>query len=60
MDWHGEDPSTEEILKELKVTIRCIPLDGQSDPGTCQFTGQHSQQRVVFGKANELLKQLLC
>ncbi len=41
----------DEILKRLKVTIRCVPLDDQSRPGTCIFTGKQSQQIGVFAKA---------
>jgi prolyl-tRNA synthetase len=39
------------LLKELKVTIRCIPLEGAGEPGTCIFTGKPSTKRVVFAKA---------
>ena len=46
-----EDPDTDELLKKLKVTIRCIPLDGEAEPGKCLFTGRPSTRRVVFGKA---------
>ena len=49
--WHGEDPAIDEILKDLKVTIRCIPLNGETESGSCIFTGQPSNQRIVFGKA---------
>lgn len=44
-------PQTQEILKELKVTIRCVPLDSQSETGRCIFTGQPSSKRAVFAKA---------
>ncbi len=47
----AEGPSLDELLKELKVTIRCIPLDGNAEPGTCIFTGKPSQGRAVFAKA---------
>lgn len=40
-----------EILKELKVTARCIPLEGEQESGTCIFTGNASSQRIVFGKS---------
>ena len=46
-----EDEAVEEVLKELKVTIRCIPLDARKDPGKCIFTGKPSEQRAVFAKA---------
>ncbi|MDE0821623.1 MAG: proline--tRNA ligase [Opitutales bacterium] len=46
------DPATEERLqKDLKVSIRCIPEEREGGPGTCPFTGQPSEGRVVFAKA---------
>jgi prolyl-tRNA synthetase len=47
----SEDPAVEETLKNLKVTIRCIPVDGDDEPGKCIFTGQPSKKRAVFAKA---------
>ena len=46
-----EDPAVDEILKELKVTIRCIPLDYEKAAGKCIFTGGTSQAKAVFAKA---------
>ena len=46
-----ETPEVEEILKDLKVTIRCVPLDDNDEPGTCIFTGQPAAKRAVFAKA---------
>jgi prolyl-tRNA synthetase len=46
-----EGPAMNEKLKELKATIRCVPLDGQEEPGTCIFTGHPSHRRGVFAKA---------
>ncbi|MCH7990365.1 MAG: proline--tRNA ligase, partial [Planctomycetes bacterium] len=46
-----EDPAVEEVLKELKVTIRCIPLEGDGETGTCLFTGKPSSGRALFAKA---------
>lgn len=49
--WSG-DPAVEEMVqKELSVTIRCIPLEGKKEAGTCPFTGNSSPQRVLFGKS---------
>ena len=44
-------PEVDQICKDLKVTIRCIPLEGEKETGTCIFTGQQSQGRAVFAKA---------
>jgi prolyl-tRNA synthetase len=41
----------EEKLKALKVTIRCVPLAAEGEPGKCIFTGQPSTRRGVFAKA---------
>ena len=44
-------------LSRLKVTARCIPLEGDAEfddddgGGTCIFTGQPSQRRGLFAKA---------
>ena len=52
---YADDPSVQELLAKLKVTIRCIPQPGQpgsdSGPGKCIFTGQPSAGRAVFAKA---------
>ncbi len=39
------------LLGELKVTIRCIPIDDNNEPGTCFLTGEPSSRRAVFAKA---------
>jgi prolyl-tRNA synthetase len=49
--WDGT-AATEEKIKDLtKATIRCIPLDGVEEAGTCVFTGNPSSKRVLFAKA---------
>ena len=48
----GEDPSIEEMVKkDLNVTIRCIPLDGEVESGRCVITGAPSKRRVIYAKA---------
>lgn len=44
-------PEVDEILKKLKVSIRCIPLAGDDEPGQCLFTGQTVPRRAVLAKA---------
>ena len=34
-----ESPEVEQLLKDLKVTIRCVPLADNDEAGTCIFTG---------------------
>ena len=47
----SEEADTEEILKRLKVSLRCIPLEEAKEKGKCLFSGKPSSQRVVFAKA---------
>jgi prolyl-tRNA synthetase len=46
-----DSPAMDEKLKELKVTIRCVPIDAEEEPGRCIVTGQPSSRRGVFAKA---------
>ncbi len=48
--WAG-DAAAEEKLKDWRATVRCIPLGGADEPGTCIVTGKPSSRRVVFAKA---------
>ena len=49
----AEEPEVFELLKKLKVTVRCVPLDEAASPsaGTCIFTGKPSRGRAIFAKA---------
>lgn len=47
----ADDPESEKILADLKVTKRCIPLHGDDEDGVCIFTGRPSRKRVLFAKA---------
>jgi prolyl-tRNA synthetase len=49
--WAGGAAEEDMLQKELKVTVRCIPVDAPAEPGTCLFTGRPSERRVVFAKA---------
>jgi prolyl-tRNA synthetase len=42
---------TDAILKNLKVTIRCIPFQAEEIAGTCLFTGKPTNQRAIFAKS---------
>jgi len=48
-----EDPETDRLLADLKVTVRCLPLDKNlaDGEGKCIFTGKPSTQRVLLAKA---------
>ena len=48
--WDGTTETEEKIKEETKATIRCIPLDGDTTPGKCIYTGKPSKQRVIFAR----------
>lgn len=48
--WDGTTETEEHVKEETKATIRCIPLDGDTTPGTCIFTGKPSERRVIFAR----------
>ena len=49
--WCGDGACEETIKNDLKVTIRCIPFDGEEEEGTCICCGKPSSKRVIFAKA---------
>lgn len=49
--WDGTAATEDAIKEQTKATIRCIPIDGEKAAGSCVFTGNPSQQRVLFAKA---------
>jgi prolyl-tRNA synthetase len=49
--WDGTPETEKKVKDDTKATIRCIPLDGEAEPGTCIVTGRPSKQRVVFAQA---------
>lgn len=49
--FNGSRALEEKLKNELKVTVRCIPREGEAEPGTCIFTGEPSARRVIFAKA---------
>lgn len=49
--WDGTTETEDQIQKETKATIRCIPLKGNQEEGVCMVTGKPSKQRVIFAKA---------
>ncbi|MDA7932744.1 proline--tRNA ligase [Mariniblastus sp.] len=44
-------PETDAKLVPLKVTPRCAPVDQDSEPGVCIFTGKPTQTRGIFAKS---------
>jgi len=49
--WDGTAATEEEIKNLTKATIRCIPLNGVKEAGSCILTGNPSAKRVLFAKA---------
>ncbi len=49
--WCGATACEAKIKTDLKVTIRCIPFDGDDQTGRCICCGGSSRKRVVFAKA---------
>lgn len=50
--WDGTTETEKEIKEKTKATIRCIPLNMDSDTdGQCILTGKPSARRVLFAKA---------
>ncbi|MEI6766721.1 MAG: proline--tRNA ligase [Bacteroidota bacterium] len=49
--WDGTEETEQKIKDETKATIRCIPLGKSIEKGKCIYTGNPSEQRVVFARA---------
>jgi prolyl-tRNA synthetase len=49
--WCGNADCEEKIKDDLKVTIRCIPINAQEETGKCIYCGKESKKRVIFAKA---------
>jgi prolyl-tRNA synthetase len=47
----GDSEVEKQIKDELGVTVRCIPLDGDQEAGTCPFTGRTSPKRAIWAKS---------
>jgi prolyl-tRNA synthetase len=46
-----QDPKTEEMLKEFKLSIRCIPLEQSGTEGRCILTGRPATCDVIIAKS---------
>jgi prolyl-tRNA synthetase len=46
-----ESASSEESLKELGVSVRCLPYDQPASPGVCVLTGNPAKKQAIFAKA---------
>jgi len=48
--WCG-DESTEAVLKELNLTVRCLPLDQSGTTGPCILTGKPSTLDAIIARS---------
>ncbi|MDO5386391.1 MAG: proline--tRNA ligase [Pseudomonadota bacterium] len=48
--WSG-DANSEELLKAMKITIRCIPFDQSGSEGTCLLTGKPATMDVIYARS---------
>ena len=48
--WSG-DANSEELLKSMKITIRCIPFDQSGTEGTCLLTGKPATMDVIYARS---------
>ncbi len=48
--WCGDD-ATESLLKEMKITIRCIPFDQTNTQGVCLLTGKPATMDVIYARS---------
>ena len=49
--WDGSTETELKVKEETKATIRCLPLEGDKEEGTCIVTGKPSKQRVIFARS---------
>jgi len=47
----ADDPAVAAVCDPLKVTVRCIPMDGDDEPGRCIITGQPVTRRSILARA---------
>jgi len=52
MHWAGSNEEEDKIAKDMRITIRCIPMgDEFAEEGTCFLTGKPSSRRVIFARS---------
>jgi len=47
----ADEAAVTAVLDPLKVTVRCIPMDGPDEPGTCIVTGKPVARRSVLARS---------
>ena len=49
--WDGTEEEEEKIKEETKATIRCIPLEAETEEGISMVSKKPSTRRVLFAKS---------
>jgi prolyl-tRNA synthetase len=49
--YSSDDESIDSLLKEYKISARCIPLATIEDKGICLFTGKPNAKKTIYAKA---------
>ncbi|MGQ9492804.1 MAG: proline--tRNA ligase [Anaerolineae bacterium] len=49
--WCGSADCEAIIKEETKATIRCIPLQQDTEPGQCVYCGAQAKEKAVFARA---------
>ncbi len=49
--WDGTPETEQKIKEKTKATIRLIPIDREKEAGKCIYSGNPSEQRVVFARS---------
>jgi len=49
--WFANEQAVQALMDELKVTIRCIPLDSPAGEGVCFLTGAKTKTLGIFAKS---------
>jgi len=47
----ADEPAVAAAFDPLKVTVRCIPMGGDDEPGTCVVTGKPVPRRSVLARS---------
>ena len=51
-DYDGSEEVEDMLRRDLRVTVRCIPLEGGEPKGEkCIFTGRPAKYRAIFAKS---------
>ena len=50
--WAGTSDEEDELSKQHKITIRCLPIDKQDEPeAKCILTGKPTKSRAIWGRS---------